>query len=52
MNAYWSLEENKELLEEIPLQRMALLEEIASLLLCLLSENSAYITGTTIPVTG
>lgn len=52
MNTDWSLKEREELLNEIPLQRMALPDEIASLALYLLSENASYITGTSIPVTG
>ena len=52
MNNNWSFEEKKELLDENPLQRMASPEEVASLALYLLSDNAAYITGTTIPVTG
>jgi 3-oxoacyl-[acyl-carrier protein] reductase len=52
MNTDWSLKEKEEFLDEIPLQRMALPDEIASLALYLLSENASYITGTSIPVTG
>lgn len=52
MNTDWSLKEKEELLDDIPLQRMALPVEIASLALYLLSENASYITGTSIPVTG
>ena len=52
MNQEWTEYEKQELLESIPLNRMAFPEEIASLACFLLSDNASYITGVTLPVTG
>ena len=52
MNQDWTKEETEELLESIPLNRMARPDEIASLALFLMSDNARYITGTTLPITG
>jgi glucose 1-dehydrogenase len=42
----------EELLSEIPLGRMAKPEEIAALALCLASDASAYVTGSTFFIDG
>lgn len=52
MNRSWSSEEKQDLLSDIPLNRMAQPNEIASLVNYLLSADASYITGTTIPLTG
>jgi len=52
MNHSWSSEEKQDLLSDIPLNRMAQPNEIASLVNYLLSADASYITGTTIPLTG
>jgi len=43
---------NSKILEKIPINRVALPDEIASVVLFLLSEGASYITGTTIEVDG
>lgn len=45
-------EKNKEAMQRIPLGRFAIPEDIANAVLFLASENSTYITGTTLNVTG
>ncbi|MEG0459309.1 elongation factor P 5-aminopentanone reductase [Vagococcus sp.] len=52
MNQDWTEPEKNELLESIPLNRMADPAEIASLACFLLSSEASYITGVTLPVTG
>lgn len=52
MNTDWTEEETKELLETIPVNRMALPEEIASFASFLFKKEASYITGTTLPMTG
>ncbi|MBP1041111.1 SDR family oxidoreductase [Vagococcus sp. BWB3-3] len=52
MNQEWTREERAELVSDIPLRRLAEPEEIADLVDFLVSEKSAYITGTTIPISG
>lgn len=52
MNEAWSAEERQALLSEIPVQRMAEPQEIAGLARFLLSQEAAYITGATIPISG
>lgn len=47
-----SNEKNKEAMQRIPLGRFATPEDIANAVLFLASENSGYITGTTLNVTG
>ena len=45
-------EEQKRVLSEIPLGRMSTPEEIASAVVFLASDESSYITGTTLDVSG
>lgn len=52
MNTSWTQDEKRELLLDIPLNRMAKPSEIASLVNYLLSADATYITGTTIPLAG
>lgn len=52
MNHDWTPDETKDLLDDIPLRRMARPEEVADLSCFLISSKSTYITGTIIPLTG
>ena len=52
MNKDWTETETKELLENIPLNRMAFPKEIASLVSFLISDKANYMTGITLPITG
>ncbi|MGX7030250.1 elongation factor P 5-aminopentanone reductase [Vagococcus zengguangii] len=52
MNTDWTAEEMQELLNEIPLNRMAKPEEIGAAVGFLMSKSANYITGTILPVTG
>ncbi|MGX6978859.1 elongation factor P 5-aminopentanone reductase [Vagococcus elongatus] len=52
MNYHWTEEETRQLLSEIPANRMAEADEIAAVVQFLLGEHARYITGTIIPVTG
>lgn len=52
MNYHWTEEETRQLLSEIPANRMAEADEIAAVVHFLLGEHARYITGTIIPVTG
>ena len=50
MNARFSQEEKESLVEEIPLQRLGVGEDVAKAVLFL--EENEYITGVDLPVTG
>ncbi|MBO4887804.1 MAG: SDR family oxidoreductase [Firmicutes bacterium] len=52
MNAFLSLEERKQLEDEIGLGRLGRPEEVADLILYLCSEKSSYLTGAIIPLDG
>lgn len=52
MNKAWTVEEQASLVAAIPLGRMAEPDEVANLIAFLVGEKSAYITGSTIPISG
>lgn len=52
MNRHWAAEEREALLAKIPLQRMADPLEVAGVVNFLFSQKGAYITGSTIPISG
>ncbi len=52
MNNIFNEEDKKTLMEEIPMGRFAKAEEIADLVLFLISENSSYISGQVITIDG
>jgi 3-oxoacyl-[acyl-carrier protein] reductase len=45
-------EDRQEMLSKIPLRRLGTAEEIANVIVFLASDDSGYITGTTIDVNG
>jgi 3alpha(or 20beta)-hydroxysteroid dehydrogenase len=45
-------EENRERLQQVPMKRMGTAEEVARLVLYLLSDESAYVTGAEMAIDG
>ncbi|MGX4685315.1 elongation factor P 5-aminopentanone reductase [Vagococcus sp. JNUCC 83] len=52
MNSSWTIEEKKDLMADIPMNRLAMPKEVSSLVSYLLSDDATYITGATIPISG
>jgi 3-oxoacyl-[acyl-carrier protein] reductase len=52
MMRYWDEERKKRVADQIPLRRLATVEDVSSLIVFLASEKSSFITGETINVNG